>query len=359
MTVEIVEKEPEEYEGLVRNSKYGMLYQSSKYLNLLNLFIDAKLLFIIYKYNDCIKAAMPIFIKSNQKYGNVANSLPFYGSHGGVLLVDNLYFIEKIKILKEVLAYFKEEFVNTYDVSISTIITTPFEENVELYKNILKPDFIDSRIGQIATLPSIYDEQVLLYMFNKKCRNAVRKAIKCNVSINIMGDYDENLIDKLYYMHVKHMESVNGIPKPLIFFEKINDFFELNKDYKIYYATYNDNIIAMALLFYYKDVVEYYTPVVDSNHRSLNPMNLIIFKAMLDAVKDGFKLWNFGGTWKSQTGVYRFKKSFGAKDFSYYYFINIYSDISELLTLTPSEIQKEYRWFYVIPFNILKRCDRR
>jgi len=356
--VEITEKEPEWYECLVKNSRYGMLYQSSKYINLLNLFINAKLLFIVYRCKGSVKAAMPVFIKFNQKYGNIANSLPFYGSHGGVILAEDLSFDEKSKILKEILISFKEELAKIYDLTVSTIITTPFEENIELYRSTLQPSFTDFRIGQITQL-SNYGEQELLYKFNKKCRNAIRKAIKNNVLVRVMDEYDKALIDKLYRMHVKHMESVKSIPKPQIFFKKLNEYFRLNKDYKIYYATYKGNVIAIALLFYYKNIVEYYTPVVDPNYRGLNPMNLIIFRAMLDAINDGFRLWNFGGTWKTQSGVYRFKRSFGAEDYFYYYFINMHNDFLELLNLTPDEIRREYNWFYVLPFSELKDKAKR
>ena len=50
-------------------------------------------------------------------------------------------------------------------------------------------------------------------------------------------------------------------------------------------------------------------PVVNSEARSLQPTSAIIYFAMNDTRERGFKLWNWGGTWASQDGVYKFKKT--------------------------------------------------
>jgi len=354
MKIEVVENldELEDYEGLILNSRLGMFYHSSKFLRFLSfLLLDAKPIIVKYFENNLV-GVLPMFLKSNKKYGNILNSLPFYGSHGSIILANDCKNVKGT--ISEILNYLKNEIVETYDVSVSTLITTPFETNISIYKEILQPNFVDYRIGQIVKLPVECDENALLQSFESRCRRAIRKAVKNNVKVEMIENWDQNVIEKFYELHLEHMRQVKGLPKPLEFFNNLKKFFKLNKDFRIYYAVYNGEIIGVLLLFYYKDIVEYYVPVTDAKNRSVNPMNLIVFKAMLDAMGEGFKLWNFGGTWKTQSGVYMFKRSFGAKDYLYYYFVNVYQDISELLVLTPSEIRKEYKWFYVIPFDKVK-----
>jgi len=353
--IEVVENlnELEDYEDLILNSKLGMFYHSSKFLRFLEFLLsDAKPIIIKYYEGNNLVGIIPTFLRFNKKYGNILNSLPFYGSHGSVVLANDCKNTKRV--IKEILNYLKNEIVKTYDVAISTLITTPFETNISIYKDILQPNFVDYRIGQIVRLPYKHDENALLQSFESRCRRAIRKAVKNDVKVEVMENWNQDVIEKFYELHLEHMRQVKGLPKPLEFFNNLERFFKINKDFRIYYAIYNEEIIGVLLLFYYKNFVEYYVPVTDAKNRSVNPMNLIVFKAMLDAVKDGFRLWNFGGTWKSQTGVYMFKRSFGAKDYPYYYFVNVYQDISDLLALTPSEIQKEYKWFYVVPFNVLK-----
>lgn len=346
----------ENYEVFIINSKVGMFYHSRKYLEFLNSFINAEPLFLIYREKQKILGILPSFVKYS-KLGNVLNSLPFFGSHGGVVAKENDGLIKRL-----MLAYLREEVLPSYEIDASTIITTPFESHLKIYREVLNPDYMDFRIGQIVRLLTEPDEEKLMMSFESRCRRAIRKAIKNKVSVEVLEEYDDNIIERIYEIHVENMTSINGLPKPKEFFYNIEKFFDIHEDYDIYIAKYQDDMIGALLVFYYKNFVEYYIPAVDVNFRSLNPTNLIVFMAMLNAIKRGFKYWNFGGTWQTQGGVYRFKRSFGARDFKYRYFINITSDIPEFMKLRPDEISEIYKWFYVAPFNVLEgrgRADAR
>jgi hypothetical protein len=72
---------------------------------------------------------------------------------------------------------------------------------------------------------------------------------------------------------------------------------------------------------------------------------------MVDAAKRGFEWWNWGGTWRSQKGVYGFKKRWGTGEFPYYYYTRVYDQ--KLLQCSKEEIIREYPYFYVVPFDVL------
>lgn len=118
------------------------------------------------------------------------------------------------------------------------------------------------------------------------------------------------------------------------------------------YIAYKDNLpISGLLVFYYNKTVEYYTPVIKEQYRSLQPLSLIIYQAMIDSSKKGYKIWNWGGTWLTQTSLYRFKKRFNAQDKIYKYYIKVNSP--NIYKSSKGELTKEYPYFYTIPFNIL------
>ena len=76
---------------------------------------------------------------------------------------------------------------------------------------------------------------------------------------------------------------------------------------------------------------------------------------MKQAVHDGLRLWNWGGTWKTQKGVYDFKKKWGAGDYPYYYFTKILNE--DLLGGTPEELLQDYPGFYVVNFERLNNNE--
>ena len=95
-----------------------------------------------------------------------------------------------------------------------------------------------------------------------------------------------------------------------------------------------------------------YTPVIVEEHREKQPLSLLIFEAMKDASKEGYKLWNWGGTWLTQDGVYRFKSRWGTKDINYYYYTKINSE--RIYHCSKEELLNEYNDVFVIPFSHLK-----
>ena len=138
---------------------------------------------------------------------------------------------------------------------------------------------------------------------------------------------------------------INDLPK------EIETFFEEGKDYKIYIAKKEGKKIAALLLFYYNKTVEYFTPVIESEYRSLQPMSVLIYQAMIDASIKGFKYWNWGGTWKSQEGVFRFKNRWNTKNIEYKYYIRINN--KKIYQSSKSELLSEYPDFFVLPFDKL------
>ena len=351
-----------EYENLVETSNNGMLSHTLKWRRVLQRFTNAEPAYVVAKLNNEIVGILPAFIKRNSEYGNVLNSLPFYGSHGGPIVSQNLSDDQRIRVKAKLLVALKE-LAKENSCALSTLVTTPFENDLPLFRKTLKPDFIDSRIGQITVFPkkiSNIENEILYNTIEKRCRTAIRKAQKSGVKIEFAQDLKN--LDTLVKMHQEGISKKHGICKPSRFFEILFDIFSQsqNKSFKLLFARNEDEeIIGGLLLFYYKNGVEYFTPCFKLEYSKLQPLSLLIYEGMKDSIQNGYTAWNLGGTWKKQQGVYMFKRSWGAKDYPYYYFINSYENISKIQSLQREEILSEYRWFYVLPFSELKAKPER
>ena len=88
--------------------------------------------------------------------------------------------------------------------------------------------------------------------------------------------------------------------------------------------------------------------MVETNFRDSQALSALIYEVILIASKNGFKFWNWGGTWQSQTGVYRFKSRWGAKDIKYRYFNSVNSESINLAS--QEELITSYPFFYVRKF---------
>ena len=236
----------------------------------------------------------------------------------------------------------------------STVVETPFHKTSFDFPN-LRIDMTDTRIGQIKYLnhPQAGEnlDEKLLNSLHQKTRNIVRKGMKGDFIVS--HGISREIISELHKIHKENILAVNGIPKPRVVFEAIAEIFDYERDFRIYFAKKGDEIISALLVFYFKDTVEYFCPVIKKAFRKEQPLSLLIFTAMRDAMTErGSTIWNWGGTWQSQESVYKFKARWGSEDFPYKYYITIKSGF-DISSLQKAKLLNEYKFFYTVPFGKL------
>ena len=195
------------------------------------------------------------------------------------------------------------------------------------------------------------DFEGLLGRFESSARRNVKKALREGITVEV----DHSQLNRLCEMHEQNILAIGGIPKSREFFGLIPQYFIPVKDFDLYVAKRDGVIIAGLLIFYFNQTVEYFTPAIDSEYRSDQPLPLIIITAMAEAAKRGFKWWNWGGTWESQTGLYRFKSKWGAHEKKYSYYTQL-NDPS-ILTWPKERILSTFPHFFVVPFSALQRQE--
>lgn len=355
MTIQVellLPKDEEEYEATLKTDEHALLYGSIKYRNLLRRVVNGEDYYLLAKEGGQTKGVFPTFLKRNPKYGNILNSLPFYGSNGGPICSPDMRNKEEIK--RTLLNAF-HDLAREKEAILSTFITSPFDNDTGIYEKFASYDYRDARIGQICTLPSADSDldSALMSMFHPPRRRNIRKAYKQNVRCR--HSKSTNDLRFLADVHKQNIEAVGGLAKGWEFFQLIPEIFEYDTDYRVYIAELDNKPISALLLFYYHRTVEYFTPATAVEYRTLQPSSLLVFEAMKDAARRGFRYWNFGGTWLGQTELHRYKKRWGAEDFSYSYYTKAYRDISPIKSLGKGGILQEYPYFYTIPFSELNK----
>lgn len=344
----LTEKRIEEYEKLILSRVDTFVYHSINYRKFLEkVFNGATSSYLIAIKNDRIVGALPAFIKETPRFGKVINSLPFYGSNGGIITCP---YSSDQKLIKKALLKAFNDLSKQYNTKSSTIITSPFESDIEIYNSETCYTNLDWRISTVTHLPARRDqnlETALMTCYHQKTRNLVRKGIKNKFSITCSPH--EELLDWLHKVHTNNMKEVSADPKPKEIFKAIQDTFTYEKDYKIYVAHKDGEYVAGLLLLYYNRCVEYFIPVVIKEYRRTQALSYLIYTAMLDSILQGYLYWNWGGTWSSQTSLHHFKKRWGGIDSLYYYYTRVYDN--DFPKENKSELLSAFQYFYVFPFG--------
>ncbi len=320
----------DEYVGV--SSDYSLFYNSS-YLRIVSKILNCKLLFFVYYDYGNVVGIMPVMIKQGG-LGEVLNSLPYYGGHGGAIADSQVY----ENLLKfHVLDYAKKQGIKSV-VYIGKLFGT--EKNKVDFDCLYYTDY---RIGQVTNLPDKRED--LFDIFHSKTRNSIRKSTGYGYKITDEIGY----IDFLYSTHVENISELGGRVKEKSFFDAVLDS---DIDFKLLtMLDHKANPVSSLLTFEVNRVVEYFTPVLKREYRHTQALSGLIYESMKEYVGHGSKLWNWGGTWKNQSGVYRFKSRFGAVDYRYNYEVYILDE--NFMTASREKILSDYDGFYCIPFEEL------
>ena len=334
MKIEILDKfRYAEYEEFLLSNEHSLFYHSTRYKDFLEDLLGCESRYLLAYENGKIVAALPLMIKDGP-LGKVVNSLPYYGSNGGVIS-NNTIFTQ---------ALFNEynRFIASSNVSSATVVENP----LNLLGTPPAHNMKDQRIGQLTSIGGYKNhEEAIFKIIDGNRRNEIRRAQKHEVTV-----IEDNFqIDFIRSVHQNEMKKHNRKFKTDDFFSKIHKYFEPREDFKIFIAYRENRPVAGLLMFYFNKTAEYFTPVVLEQERIHQPMSLILYHALLDAMKHNFKWFNWGGTWLTQKGVYRFKKQMGSADYPYQYYT--YIKKQGILDKSPEEILELYPDFYVFNFN--------
>ena len=358
MQIDILQETSEgDYEAFLHALPTSMLFQSVRYRNMLRQVLpgaEDRYFLARETQGGRIVGALPTFVLRHPISGTVINSLPFFGSNGGVLSLPG---VDRAPVAKVLLTALKA-FAKDENAASTTVVSHPLdtEAALEIYRTELRPSAEDERIGQITPLPplpvySAAEAEVKLFaLYHQKTRNVIRKAQSSGFEVT-HEDTDEAMRE-LYAVHEENMTQIGGVVKPYSFFQIIQKTYRYDDDYRVYIARKDGRVAAALLVFYYNRIAEYFTPVTRAEFRILQPQSLLCLLGMQEAMRRGCTHWNWGGTGLAQTGVYEFKRKWGTEDHRYRYFIAERDD-QPLRKLSRAELLGSFPNFFAIPFSVL------
>jgi Acetyltransferase (GNAT) domain len=324
----------EAYDAFVCASPDTLFYHSSAYRRLLRDLLGAADVTLVAHEEGELRGVLPL-LAVDGPLGKVVNSLPYYGSNGGVVAASDA--------VAASLASAYGELTSSSEAAAATIIPNPFAAGPH---PAVAHDLLDDRYAHFTPLQPARD--ALVAQIDSSARRNVAKAIRAGVTVGIEHDQ----LARLHELHDANIRAIGGRPKSARFFEEVGRRFEPVRDYDVWVARVGGEVVAALLVFHWNGVVEYFTPAIAHEARSDQPLSAILLEAMATYGEQGMRLWNWGATWKSQESLRRFKRKWGARETVYSYRVRL--NAPELLDWSAAEILAAYPDFYVVPFASLR-----
>jgi hypothetical protein len=346
--IDVVELSPAlepEYSRFLAADGETMIYATVEYRNFLRDAVGGTPRYLVARAGSRIVGVLPSFVARNERFGTVVNSLPWYGSHGGCQVAADMP-----EARRELLLAFSRTLAGA--ASFTTIVLTPAETGrVHDYAAALPDAILDERIGQVTVLPAASADDVerqLEAVCLQKTRNLVRKSRQQGFTLD-SADSDAAWTF-LHETHDENMRAIGGKAKPWSHFAAMRS--NIPPAWRqLLLVTLANQPIAGVLLFRYNRTVEYITPVIKHEFRSLQPLSFAIWHGMINAVRDGFRYWNWGGTWPSQQTLHHFKAGWGASDRPYRYVVQASAAGAEAWSHSREELVAAFPYYFLYPFS--------
>lgn len=323
------------YEAFLARRPDALFYHGLRYRDFLRAMVGGEDKYYIAHENGSIHAVLPSFWKTTPD-GIVVNSLPFYGSHGSVLADDA---VSAGLVREGFLAEVREP-----GVLCACLVGLPGQE-------LPDGDLKDQRTGQWTPIPADDFDKAFAASIDSSARRNVSKARRAGITWETRNTPDGFAL--LEDIHRENMSTIGGLAKDPAFFRLIPQGFRPGEDYDLWVArSAAGEPMAAMLIFYFKDTVEYFVPGTYLRFRDEQPLPLLIWEAFRAASFRGLRWWNWGGTWGSQDGVYRFKAKWGAEDRPYEY--RIFLNQADLLKRDRAYLSALAPGYYVVPYSALE-----
>jgi hypothetical protein len=306
------------YTAFLAGRPDALLYHSLPYRDLLLDHLRARADYLLALEGGEIRGVLPAMWRDG-----VLNALPFYGSHGAPLAATDA--------VREALLGAWDE--RATEARAATLVENPFGAPHRPPRH----DATAERLNQAVPAHAPAEPSA--------ARN-VRKAQR----LGMVVAREPDALAELAALHGENVRALGVPAKAPGFFAAIPRHFP-SAAFDVYTARLDGRLAAALLIFYAGVAAEYFTPAIDAELRSTQPLAAILAAAIPAATARGHAWFNFGGTGPANDNLRRFKRKWGARTVTYRSFTQV--NDRALLDATPAELRARFGDFYVVPYERL------
>lgn len=337
-------KKEKECKHFLENSPLAYVQQTIQWRDVIESFDTDNSVFIVVQEQGDIVGILPVYI-FRSKHGNIINSVPYPGPIGGVVISPN-HPNRELVFLKLMNAV--DNLVKKENCVLATIISSPFIPDEEWYRKYFQPTWeMDNYTLYIDLTKPITTTS----HFRNNLKRMVNRA--AGLGYKVRETQDKRMLERWYEVHKKRHEALGLDPLPEKLVTGILKYLIPENKAKFFVVTKNDKLEAGCLVCYHKSIIDTYMLSGNSTAYRDGAVYLLIDHILSLARKNKFKIFNWQSSKPRGGGPYNFKMQWGSQETPYYFFTKQYGDITPLLKLGLDHIKEEYKWHFVLPYNIL------
>jgi hypothetical protein len=286
-------------------------------------------------------AGLPLYLLEHP-CGNVLASVPSLGPLGGIFVRDAIAGERKQAAYRSLIERAIELARERGCLALS-LITNPFDPDLELCRDALQPTFELENFTQFIPLRSVVstDDRYL-------ARNLGR-AHAAGFELSECGS-DEELEEFHRLLDRRYREL--GIASPsLAFMLAVRRHLEPRGKSRLLLVRKDGDLVSGAHTVRHHRVMDSFQLGFDSTYRQQSPNFLAIERTLADAVNDRADIFNWQSSPSRRSGVYGFKQQWGGVERSYSFLSRVFCSVDHIKRMGLAKLQQDYAWHFVVPYR--------
>ncbi|MBZ4646270.1 MAG: FemAB superfamily protein [Clostridia bacterium] len=293
------DNEEQIWDEYVLKSKSSTFYHLIGWKNVVEKTYGHEPFYLIAEEKGEIMGILPLFLLKSRNFGRKLVSVPF-APYGGVCAENS-------------------EIENALIENVKTLAKGKNTDYLELRSLDDKRENVETNDAYWTLILKLErDPELLWNRFDRKLRNAVRKGMKSNLSVEIGKDSCTDF----YTIYSKNMRDLGAPVHSNTFFRNL--LLEFPEQTNIATVSYEEKIIASIFLLYFKDTIISGWAASDRSFLNFNPNNILYWNTIKTACEEGYTYFDFGRS-IMDSGTYHFKKSWGVEPKQMHYQYCLYN----------------------------------
>lgn len=310
-----IKKSTREWDNYVNKAEHSTFFHTSTWLNLIEDVFEVEANHtIIYNEKDEL-LLFPLFLQEKSLQS------PFYADYGGPLIIDSS--ISNSNDLYLCL----DKFINSIgkEKKATRIYVRPHFAYIKYISYLTKGPYRTASKHITYLLSNLDNLTDVCSSFHKKTRNAIRKSLKYDVSIEKIQRGEKSKIAFYYELYLKTKNKQAADPLPIAFFEKLCTIPQEN--ILMYLAKFDGNYRAGLLSFIHKRTIYVFDNCSDPVYSNYN-FNYGLYYHLIQYAKNENLNIDFGRTSLDDEDLRRFKSRWGGKQEEYCTYMKIIPPVS-------------------------------
>jgi len=339
------------YDTLFKDCPYAVIQQSTYWAEAIGEIGPDFPLFLTYEEDGKAVAGLPLYL-FNGPAGPILNSVPQAGPLGGIFCHPHLE-EDARSIAYQALIHSAEDIAVSKNCLAMTIITNPFEPDIDLYEQYLNPTWTFENFTQIAMVDTVAKNSEFVLPGNDQ-RNpgrTIRKARRSGLVAGLCRDI--KTFESWLEVHARrHIElGLSPLGKRLL--SNLHQHLAPRGLAFLQLAFWEKEIAGGCLCVLHKNIGDAFILSMNPDHRDKSPNYLVVEQAFLEMARRGVKIFNWQSAPARKDGIYKFKRQWGSVERPYFFVTKALQPVDEILSLSREEVMKGYPGHYVLPFGAL------